>query len=246
MRVEKIMAKATSVYHPRARGGAMSDALSEARRAMARLMRILIFRGAGLTLIAAALAMLAALVSYNSGDASLNNANGRPISNLLGPLGAVAADILLQYFGLAAVIFVAPLASWGARALRGKHLRYAMWRAVAWPLGMVMVAAGLGLFPAPASLPAGTGGLIGIAAARLSVHAAEIWHAPWVGVVLPLCLLLVGLPLSFLATGLKARPLARGLANLPAGMLWLGGMLKIPDFARRAVLHDEDEERHEP
>ena len=44
-----------------------------------------------------------ALASYYADDASLNNANGRAVANLLGPLGATAADMLLQAFGIAAL-----------------------------------------------------------------------------------------------------------------------------------------------
>src|SRR5262249_2670776 len=69
------------VYHPRGRGGAMSDALADARHAMNRLLRMLALRGAGLLLLAAATAALAALASYSSDDASLNNANLRDASN---------------------------------------------------------------------------------------------------------------------------------------------------------------------
>src|SRR4051812_48305565 len=112
------------VYHPRAKGGAMQDAMADARRAMKRLMRMLVMRGAGLMLVLAAAAALIALVSYNADDASLNNANVRDVSNWLGPLGAVASDLLLQVFGLAAVAFLAPLFVWGTRALRGKSLKY--------------------------------------------------------------------------------------------------------------------------
>ena len=82
------------VYHPRAKGGAMADALADARAAVTRLMRILALRGAGLLLILAALAGLAALVSYSADDASLNNANLRDVGNWLGPVGAVAADLV--------------------------------------------------------------------------------------------------------------------------------------------------------
>src|SRR5579872_2485315 len=191
------------VYHPRARGGAMSDALAEARRALARLARMAALRGAGLLLFAAALAALVALASFHSDDASFNNANAREVSNLLGPLGATAADLLLQTFGFAALAALAPLFAWGARALAGRALKYAMWRALAWPLGTMTVAAGLGVFPAPSTLPAGAGGWVGIAAAGLSNHTAQVWQAPWVGYALPLFLLAVGLPLSFLATGLR-------------------------------------------
>ncbi len=232
------------VYHPRAKGGAMSDALADARRAMNRLVRMIALRGAGLMLVVAAAAALAALASYNADDASLNNANLRDTSNLLGPLGAVGADMLLQLFGLAAVAALAPILVWGSRALRGKSLKYAMWRLVAWPLGTVTVAAGLGLFPQPARLPAGAGGMIGIAASGLSAHAATVWHAPMVAWALPLLLLLAGLPLAFLATGLRFMPLYRGLLNIPATGIWLWGRIKKPDF-RFAHHDDADDEDHD-
>jgi DNA segregation ATPase FtsK/SpoIIIE, S-DNA-T family len=229
------------VYHPRARGGAMSDALADAKAAMNRLLRVLAMRGAGLALVLAALAALLALVSYSADDASLNNANLREVGNWLGPLGAVAADVLLQIFGLAAVAFLAPLFVWGARALRGKSLKYAMWRLLAWPLGTVTVAAGLGLLPPSARLPAGDGGMIGIAAGGLSVHAAQVWHTPALSWALPLVLLLVGLPLAFLATGLRFMPIARGIANIPSGAIWLAGLIRRPHFHH----HDDDDDEHE-
>jgi S-DNA-T family DNA segregation ATPase FtsK/SpoIIIE len=239
------MAKATTVYSPRAKGGAMQDALAEARLAMARLLRILVYRGAGLILIAAAMAALIALVTYNSADPSINHATAGDVSNWMGAFGAVAADLLLQSFGFAALCALAPLLVWGARAMMGRSLKYAMWRAVAWPLSTVIVAAGLGLIPAPASLPAGAGGLIGIAASGLSAHAGQVWNAPWLTYVLPLVLLLVGLPLAFLATGLKWKPLLRAASDLPATALWLGGMLKISSF-RRPRAEEDDDDRHEP
>jgi DNA segregation ATPase FtsK/SpoIIIE, S-DNA-T family len=233
------------VYHPRARGGAMSDALADAKVAMNRLLRMLVMRGAGLALVLAAFAALLALVSYSSDDASLNNANLREISNWLGPLGAVAADLLLQIFGLAAAAFLAPLFVWGARALAGKSLKYAMWRLLAWPLGTVTVAAGLGLLPPPTSLPAGVGGMIGIAASGLSAHAAQVWHTPALRWALPLGLLLAGLPLAFLATGLRFMPILRGLTSIPAAATWAAGLIKKPDLGLPWGHHDDDEDAHE-
>ncbi|HEY2009114.1 MAG TPA: DNA translocase FtsK 4TM domain-containing protein [Rhizomicrobium sp.] len=233
------------VYHPRARGGAMSDALADARAAMNRLLRMLALRGAGLTLVLAAFAALLALVSYSSDDASLNNANLRDVGNWLGPLGAVAADILLQTFGIAALAFLAPLFVWGARALFGKSLKYAMWRLLAWPLGTVTVAAGLGLLPAPSTLPAGVGGMIGIAASGLSTHAAQVWHTPALSWALPLGLLLAGLPLAFLATGLRFMPIAHGIMTIPAAVTWAAGLIKKPDIGMPWGHHDDDEDGHE-
>jgi S-DNA-T family DNA segregation ATPase FtsK/SpoIIIE len=233
------------VYHPRARGSAMSEALADARRALARLLGMMMMRGAGLLLFAVACAALLALVTHHADDASLNNANGREVANLLGPLGAVAADLLLQTFGFAALAFLAPPAFWGLRALFGKNLRHALLRLVAWPLGTLAVAAGLGLFPAPATLPAGVGGMIGIAAHVLSIHAGAAYGHAWIGTAVPLFLLAIGLPLAFLATGLRFVPLARGAANIPAALWWLGGRIKLSPPRAAAVPHDEDADEPE-
>ena len=223
----------------------MRDALADARHAMKRLMRLAAMRGAGLLLFVAALAALAALVSYSGDDASFNNANARPVANLLGPLGATAADLLLQTFGFAAIFAFAPLLVWGIRALAGKNLRHAMWRLLAWPLGTLIVAAGFGIIPAPANLPAGAGGWIGIAAAGLSVHAGQVFGAPSLSYVLPLFLLAVGLPLAFLATGLRFVPLMRGAVRLPGHVTWLAGLLKISSFRKAAKVERDDDADYE-
>src|SRR6202012_2221914 len=126
-------------------------------------------------------------------DASLNTATGAAPTNLLGSFGAMAADILLQTFGIAALAFLAPPAFWGVRALSGKHLQHAILRAFAWPLGTLFVSAGLGVIPGPHSLPAGSGGLIGLAAKGLSANVAHVYGVPSLGWILPLILLIVGL-----------------------------------------------------
>jgi len=234
------------VYQPRSKGAAMADALADARRSLARLIQMLIMRGAGILLFLCATAALLALVSYDSRDASLNNATVVEPSNLLGGLGATAADLLLQAFGIAAIAALAPPMVWGLRALRGRHLSHTMGRAFAWPLGTVLFAAGLGIFPAPLNLPAGTGGLIGIAAAALSAHVGQVYAAHWVATALPLLLLAAGLPLAFVATGLRFRPILLGFANVAALFYWLGSRLRIPRFSVRSTpVYDEEESEFE-
>jgi len=230
------------VYQPRARGAAMNDALADARRALGRLSRLLIMRAAGALVILGTLAVFAALVSYDSGDASLNNATGGEVSNLLGPVGATAADLLLQAFGFAALAFLIPPAVWGTRALLGRSLHHAVARVFAWPLGTILLAAGLGILPRPETLPAGAGGMIGIAVAALSAHAGQIYHLTWIGIAMPILLFVTGLPLALLAADLHLRPLLRAAANGPAFLYWIGTLLKMPDFsfARRRKTYDDD------
>jgi len=239
---------AGGVYQPRSRSAAMADALADARRSLVRLLHLVIVRGAGLLLLVSGLAALVALLSYDSGDASINNATGTAPANLLGGLGATAADILLQAFGLAAVFVLTPLLTWGFVAMRGRTLRRVFWRGFAWPMGTVLVAAGLGVFPALTSLPAGDGGLIGIAVTKLSAHVGQVYRQEWLGIALPLLLLAAGLPLAFLATGLRLKPILRGLGNIPAGAWWLGSKVKMPSFARKEPSFDydaDDDDEHE-
>jgi S-DNA-T family DNA segregation ATPase FtsK/SpoIIIE len=234
------------VYQPRSRGAAMADALADARRSLARLIQMLILRGAGILLFLCAAAALLALVSYDSRDASLNNATGVEPSNLLGGLGATAADLLLQAFGVAAIAALAPPLIWGLRALMGRHLSHTIGRAFAWPLGTVLFAAGLGVFHAPLSLPAGSGGLIGIAAAALSAHVGQVYDAHWIAIALPLLLLAAGLPLAFVATGLRFRPILFGFANVAAFFYWIGSNFRIPRSSAPATpVYDEEESEFE-
>ena len=96
------------VYHPRAKGGAMSDALADARRALARLLQ-----HAGPARRRPAAWCWRPWPRWWRWSAitptmpASTTPIGRDVTNWLGPLGATAADLLLQTFGLAAV-----LASW--------------------------------------------------------------------------------------------------------------------------------------
>src|ERR1700690_1034267 len=69
----------------------------------------------GLGLACAGLALLIALASYDPHDPSLNTASSRETHNLVGPLGAIAADLLLQSFGVAAALPGVPMLVWAWR-----------------------------------------------------------------------------------------------------------------------------------
>src|ERR1043166_7441283 len=166
--------RSMGVYQPRSRRAAFADALAEARRKVSHALRTTLLRGAGAIVFLAAVAGLVALATYSPHDASWNNATLREPSNLLGGLGATAADLLLQTFGIAALAFLAPPALWGVRAMSGKSLRYAIWRAAA-----------LGALRSCRALPAGAGGLPGMAAARFAAHEAAQYGLPWLTLALP-------------------------------------------------------------
>ncbi|MDE1938174.1 MAG: DNA translocase FtsK 4TM domain-containing protein [Alphaproteobacteria bacterium] len=203
-------------------------------------MRILVMRGAGALLLLGTAAVLLALVSYSSGDASPDNATGREVANWLGPIGATAADLLLQAFGFAALAFLIPPVAWGTRALMGQSLRHGVPRAFAWPLGTIFLAAGLGILPRPETLPAGAGGMIGIAVSALSAKAGLAHHQDWIGWAVPVTLFAVGLTLALLAADLRVKPFLRAATNVPVFLYWLTSLLKMPE--RRPYEDDTDVE----
>src|ERR1700761_1108976 len=243
--------RAMGVYQPRNRKAAFADAMADARRTLMNAVNIVILRGAGALLFVGSVAALLALATYNSADASMNTATGAAPTNLLGGFGATGADLLLQTFGIAALAFLAPPAFWGVKALTGKHLKHAIWRAFAWPLGTLFVAAGLGIVTGPQTLPTtGCGGLIGVAVKGLSAHVAQVYDMSWLANGLPLMLLIVGLPLAFVATGIHVRKTLHNLANVPAFFLWAhektsAAISEYRDSRPRAYDHDHGDDDHE-
>jgi S-DNA-T family DNA segregation ATPase FtsK/SpoIIIE len=247
------------VYQPRARKMAFADAMADARLTVMRALRNAMYRTTGLALFLFAITGIVALATYNSLDPSFDNATAREASNLLGRYGAIEADLLLQIFGLAALAFLAAPAVWGWRTAMGRLMPYTLWRALAWPFGSILLAAGLGVMPTVVSLPAGAGGLIGLGWAQLSQVIAHSFGMNWLAYVLPLLLLAAGAFLSFLATGLEFLPLARGAMNIPAFLVFAGGHARnvrlpsLPKFGRKASGEqiepsfgdDDDEEEDE-
>jgi S-DNA-T family DNA segregation ATPase FtsK/SpoIIIE len=195
----------------------MTDAIDEAGRALLRLVSSALLRGAGGLLFLVSAAGLVALASYSAADGSLNHATARDPSNWLGGPGATAADLLLQSLGFAALAALAVPAVWGVYALTGKGLKQAGWRAAAWPSGAFLTAAGLGALPLSLSLPAGPGGLLGLAAAG-ATHALV---PPWTATGVLLVFMASGLTLAYFATGLPYRLVIRA-ATLAVVAPWWG------------------------
>jgi len=118
----------------------------------------------GLALFGLAAAILLACLTFNAADPSFNRAAQGPSLNLLGPVGAHGADLLLQSLGLATLMLPLVLAGWGWRLTR-RHLLDHWWlRLGAVALLLPFAAAALAALPTPASWPAGDnlGGFVGV------------------------------------------------------------------------------------
>ncbi|HEU4959210.1 MAG TPA: DNA translocase FtsK 4TM domain-containing protein [Sphingomonas sp.] len=178
-------------------------------------------------LLVATLLIALALVSYHSGDPSLDTAAGGPAQNWLGMPGAIVADLLLAIAGPASALLLPFGLVWGTRLWRNHPT--GNWRRMlrGGAIGMVLIATAIAFVSDSAvmTLPAGWGGLIG-----LTLSSAASWL---IG--------LIGNPVAVTWTE-RGVGLAAGLAGL---IIWVRSLdLHLAErewFARAPRLTDQRE-----
>ena len=118
---------------------------------------------AGLVLIATAAIAAISLATWSVADPSLNNAVDGPVRNMLGRPGAIVADLFMQMIGLAAALFLVPVAIWGGQLLFARRHAVRRWQFAAWLGGTAASATALATLPPLARwpLPTGLGGALG-------------------------------------------------------------------------------------
>jgi S-DNA-T family DNA segregation ATPase FtsK/SpoIIIE len=124
---------------------------------------------AGLAMFAAVGVAVFALATWSVNDPSLSYATSAPVRNVLGVTGAIAADLAMQLFGLAAIAVILPPAFWGWRFFTHRMFDRLRWRAAAWLAGLVISAAFASCLSRPPQwpLPTGIGGVTGDAILRV-------------------------------------------------------------------------------
>ncbi len=131
----------------------------------------------GLALGLAGVALLVALVCYNPLDPSFNTATSRSATNLGGLVGAIAADLLLQSFGLAAALPGVAALAWAWRIASHRGLGSFAVRLATTLAALPVVAALFAVLPRPLHWPsdAGPGGAIGtVVAASANAYAQRL------------------------------------------------------------------------
>jgi S-DNA-T family DNA segregation ATPase FtsK/SpoIIIE len=126
----------------------------------------------GLALLALTAALAIALATWSVQDPSLTHATKMPVRNLIGYPGAIAADILMQLFGLASIALLAPIAIWGWRMVGHRPLDREKLRIVMWLVGVAFTAAFASCLPKSTGwpLPAGLGGVVGDAMLKVPAY----------------------------------------------------------------------------
>ncbi|MEM9810375.1 MAG: DNA translocase FtsK 4TM domain-containing protein, partial [Pseudomonadota bacterium] len=192
---------------PRTKTARKPDPKVEAQIAAKRLVS----RLGGLALISLALLGLISLVTFDVSDPSLSTATGRTlVSNAAGPLGAVIADILLQFLGGGALPALLILSLWGLDAViygtpAQKTPASAWLKALALPLGTCVFAGFIAAMPRSLDWPymVSLGGLIGdglIGGAEAALRAVFI---PFPRMAAAALLLMAGASLLFFAGGTR-------------------------------------------
>src|SRR5690348_9182445 len=77
---------------------------------------------AGLAALLGVGGLTLALLTWSVSDPSLNHATSARIHNLLGAPGAIAADLVMQFIGLASAALLVPPAFWGWSLLTQRRL----------------------------------------------------------------------------------------------------------------------------
>ncbi|MBN9008750.1 MAG: DNA translocase FtsK 4TM domain-containing protein, partial [Rhizobiales bacterium] len=114
----------------------------------------------GLALLAFAAGIAAALATWTVDDPSLSHATDLPARNVLGVPGAIIADVVMQFVGLAGMVLLLPPVVWAWRLVFGEPARFSWRTVVTWILGTVSAALALALLPVMGTwpLPTGIGG----------------------------------------------------------------------------------------
>lgn len=132
----------------------------------------------GLALYLVAAAIVAALASYSATDPSLNNATDQAVRNLVGPIGAIAADIGLQSVGIIAALPAIALLAWGTQLVRKHPVQHAAVRFILLIVTMLLGAMAVSTLSAPGNWPlmSGLGGFTGRALFDLVSPFAAMAH----------------------------------------------------------------------
>ncbi len=120
-------------------------------------------RMGGVTLLVGLTLAWASLATWSVLDPSLTHATANVPRNILGPLGAIISDLLLQTFGAAAVLALLAPMFWSAELISERRLALGRTKLGFYPLSVLAIAGALSSLPVVGAWPLhhGFGGAIG-------------------------------------------------------------------------------------
>jgi DNA segregation ATPase FtsK/SpoIIIE, S-DNA-T family len=160
----------------------------------------------GLVALAGVASLTLALLTWSVSDPSLNHATNARVHNLLGAPGAIAADLVMQFLGLASAALLAPPALWGWSLITRRRLERPRLKAGLYLTGVIATAGLASLLPAPGSwpLPTGLGGVVGDAV--LALPHRLLPASPWAAIALGCSLAAIAILGLAAASGVGGSP----------------------------------------
>ena len=103
------------------------------------------------------------LLTWSAADPSLTHATSGATHNLLGPIGAILSDLLMQMVGLGSVFVFLPPVFWGLQLLSGETIKNVRVKLVAAPIAVILLASAFASLPQTANWPLhhNYGGILG-------------------------------------------------------------------------------------
>ncbi len=235
---------------PRRSTARKPDPREELRLALKRL----IARAGGVSLVLAAGFVALSVASYDVSDPSLSTATGREaIANRGGALGAITADIALQFLGGAVLPLLGILALWGSDAVRfgtpGTTPRTAVLKAACLPFSTVAFAGFLAAMPRSADWPfiVSFGGVFGDGLLALASGLVSFAFLPFPRMIAAALLLGLGLWGFAFAAGLRVLHLAAAVDAIlyAAQATGVGAENLLSRLREKVQPHAEDREDDE-
>ncbi|MCF6320330.1 MAG: DNA translocase FtsK 4TM domain-containing protein [Rhizobiaceae bacterium] len=161
----------------------------------------------GLAMIVLVVTAFISLATWSVNDPSLSNANSNTAVNWMGFWGASFADLMIQFFGIAAAIVLFPPAVAGWLKILRQPLGETRKRLLSWALMSILASAALASVAVPQTwpLPSGLGGVVGDLILKIP---ALFTGAPPSGYLAAIMFIVFGIPalmLAFYAGGLINR-----------------------------------------
>ena len=226
------MARTSAAFEDRPQGFALSTFIW---RQIALLAGIAIFAGLALA--------VAAMSTWNVTDPSWSFATPNPATNILGYPGAVFADIIMQFFGLASVAALLPPLALAMALIFNRNINRLPQRAGSWFGGSVLAAAAVGCVPAPVTwpLPNGAGGVAGDLILRLPAMFVGAYPSGVGAMILGAIIAVPAAWLMMFASGLIARSAPVKVERRPGQPA-----TTVAQGQAHARTDDEEDERYSP
>nr|WP_212112750.1 DNA translocase FtsK 4TM domain-containing protein [Bartonella queenslandensis] len=151
----------------------------------------------GLGLLGFIIFCVFALATWNVADPSLTHASTSEVTNLMGWLGAIFSDFMMQFFGLASLAVLLPPLFWSFLLLAQKNIYNLTLRFFLWVISTICFLMAFALMTPVASftywpLPMGFGGVLGDKILRIASSIFPLLLSPFYTVLFSVVFILLG------------------------------------------------------